>query len=149
MRTRFYFQCRLELLCRKDGEEFLKFCRDHDVWLEFGVQTFREQESAAIQRGNNYPKIYKAIGILHKFNVPFDLHLIYGLPYESFKDFLWSYDQAKEACPHGLYVFPLNVLKGTDLYQKSEEWEYEFDTANIHVFLKSKWMAKHEVEFLK
>ena len=40
LQARFYFQCRLELLCRKDGEQFLEFCRDHDVWLEFGVQTF-------------------------------------------------------------------------------------------------------------
>ena len=149
MQTRFYFQCRLELLCRKNGEEFLEFCSDHDVWLEFGVQTFREKESDAIQRGNQYPKIDKAIEILHQFNVPFDLHLIFGLPFQSFDDFLWSYDKAKEACPSGLYVFPLNVLKGTDLYEKRKEWQYEFDPTDNNIFLKSKWMAKDEVGCLK
>ena len=149
MKTRFYFQCRLELLCRKDGEEFLKFCRDHDVWLEFGVQTFREKESEAIQRGNKYSKIYEGIDILHQFNVPFDLHLIFGLPFQSLEDFLWSYDRAKEASPSGLYLFPLNILKGTDLYEKQEEWEYEFDTKNNNIFLKSKWMLRHEAECLK
>ena len=136
MQTRFYFQCRLELLCRKDGEEFLEFCQDHDVWLEFGVQTFREEESKAIERGNKYDKIDKAIEALHQFNVSFDLHLIFGLPFQSFKDFLWSYDRARETNPRGLYVFPLNVLKGTNLYEKRKEWEYEFDPTDNNIFLK-------------
>ena len=149
MQTRFYFQCRLELLCRSAGEEFLEFCQNHDVWLEFGVQTFREEESKAIERGNRYDKIDEAIEALHQFNVPFDLHLIFGLPFQSLSDFLWSYDKAKKAAPSGLYVFPLNVLKGTDLYEKREEWEYEFDPMENNIFLKSKWMAKHEVESLK
>lgn len=149
MQSRFYFQCRLELLCRKDGEGFLEFCRNHDVWLEFGVQTFREEESNAIERGNRYDKIDKAIETLHQFNVSFDLHLIFGLPFQSFNDFLWSYDRAKKACPTGLYVFPLNVLKGTNLYEKRKAWEYEFDPMNNNIFLKSKWMAKEEVGCLK
>lgn len=149
MQSRFYFQCRLELLCKPHGAEFLKFCQGHDVWLEFGVQTFREVESNAIQRGNHYPKINEAIERLHRFNVPFDLHLIFGLPYQSFKDFRWSYEQARAARPRGLYLFPLNVLKGTNLYQKRKEWQYEFDPMNNNVFLKSKWMEKHEVEHLK
>ena len=149
MQSRFYFQCRLELLCRPDGKEFLKFCQDSDVWLEFGVQTFREAESDAIERGNKYPKIDKAIKMLHQFKVPFDLHLIFGLPFQSFDDFLLSYDKAKTACPSGLYVFPLNVLKGTNLYEKREEWEYEFDLTDNNIFLKSKWMGKDEVGYLK
>ena len=149
MQTRFYFQCRLELICRKDGKEFLEFCRDHDVWLEFGVQTFREEESKAIERGNKYSKIYKAIETLHQFNVPFDLHLIFGLPLQSFKDFLWSYERARELGPKGLYVFPLNVLKGTDLYQRREEWQYEFDPKDNNIFLKSKWMRIEEIGYLK
>lgn len=149
MQNRFYFQCRLELLCRRNGVEFLKFCQNHNIWLEFGVQTFREEESEAIERGNKYDKIYRAFEILHEFNVPFDLHLIFGLPFQSFDDFLWSYDRAKKACPSGLYVFPLNVLKGTNLYEKREEWEYEFDPADNNIFLKSKWMLKEEVERLK
>ena len=149
IQVRFYFQCRLELLCRPDGERFLEFCRDHDVWLEFGVQTFREKESAAIERGNKYPKIDKAIEMLHRFNVSFDLHLIFGLPFQSFDDFLWSYDKAKDSCPRGLYIFPLNVLKGTNLYKKSNEWGYEFDTEDNNIFIKSKWMKECEVKYLK
>ncbi len=149
LQSRFYFQCRLELLCRKDGKQFLEFCRDHDVWLEFGVQTFREEESRTIERRNNYPKINKAIESLHRFDVPFDLHLIFGLPFQSFDDFRSNYDKAREAQPNGLYVFPLNVLKGTTLYHKRDEWEYTFDTEDNNIFLKSKWMVEREVEYLK
>ena len=149
LQTRFYFQCRLELLCRKDGKQFLEFCRDRDVWLEFGVQTFREAESKAIERGNNYPKINKAIELLHQFDVPFDLHLILGLPFQSFDDFLWNYDRAREAQPNGLYVYPLNVLKGTNFYRQRDEWGYTFDIEENNIFLKSKWMTEDEVEFLK
>lgn len=149
MQGLFYFQCRLELLCKPHGAEFLKFCQAHDVWLEFGVQTFREKESEAIERGNKYDKIDEAIEMLHRFDVPFDLHLIFGLPHQSFEDFLWSYDRARAAHPRGLYLFPLNVLKGTNLYQKHKEWEYAFDPMNTNVFLKSKWMTTEAVESLK
>lgn len=149
IRTRFYFQCRLELLCRKDGNEFLEFCRNHDVWLEFGVQTLRKKESEAIDRANNFPKIDQAITLLHQFNVPFDLHLIFGLPFQSFDDFSSSYARAKNADPRGLYVYPLNLLKGTNLYSKRDEWEYRFDTEDNNILLRSKWMEKSEITKLK
>lgn len=149
LQSRFYFQCRLELLCRKDGKQFLEFCRDHDVWLEFGVQTFREEESKVIERRNNYPKINEAIELLHQFDVPFDLHLIFGLPFQSFDDFLWNYDRTRKAQPNGLYVYPLNVLKGTNLYRQRDEWGYTFDIEENNIFLKSRWMAEHEAEYLK
>lgn len=87
--------------------------------------------------------------ILHKFNIPFDLHLIFGLPFQSLRDFLASYDRAREAHPRGLYVFPLNVLKGTQLYWKRDEWEYKIDTEDNNIFLQSKWMEKREVAYLK
>ena len=102
IQSRFYFQCRLELLLNGGGEQFLAFCRDHDVWLEFGVQTFQEVESTAIERGNNYSKLDRAIERLHQFNVPFDLHLIFGLPFQSLDGFLSSYDRAREAQLSGL-----------------------------------------------
>ncbi len=138
MQCRFYLQCRLELLCNKPAQEFLEFCKDNDVWLEFGIQTFREKESDAVKRNNNYERIDKAIDILHDFNIPFDLHLIFGLPFQSFKDFRWNYDKALQAYPSGLYLFPLNILKGTELYHNREKWEYEFDIKNNNILLKSK-----------
>ena len=149
IRARFYFQCRLELLCRKEGKQFLEFCRNHDVWLEFGVQTFQEKESKAIDRGNNYPKIGQAIELLHQFNVPFDLHLIFGLPFQSLDNFLSSYDRARDACPRGLYLFPLNVLKGTDLYLERDKWGYKFNTENNNILMQSRWMGKREIKGLK
>ena len=43
----------------------------------------------------------------------------------------------------------LKAQEGTGLYQKRDEWEYTFDTADNNIFLKSKWMAEYEVEYLK
>lgn len=149
MNSQFYFQCRLELLCNRNSEDFLRFCRDHKTWLEFGVQTFKEKESEAINRGNKFDKIDKGIDLLHQFNIPFDLHLIFGLPFQSLDNFLWSYDKAKDANPNGLYLYPLNILKGTDLFLRSNEWEYDYDSKNNNILLKSKWMTQHEVECLK
>ncbi len=149
MNSRFYFQCRLELLCHSKAVEFLEFCRDRQIWLEFGVQTFKEKESEAINRGNKFDKIDKGIDLLHQFKIPFDLHLIFGLPFQSLDNFLWSYDKAKDANPNGLYLYPLNILKGTDLFVQSNEWDYDYDSKNNNIFLKSKWMTQHEVECLK
>ena len=70
MQSRFYFQCRLELLCRKDGEEFLQFCRNHDVWLEFGVQTLEKRKVMSLNAAINMIKSIRRLTLCIKSMFP-------------------------------------------------------------------------------
>jgi radical SAM superfamily enzyme YgiQ (UPF0313 family) len=150
MKAKLYLQCRLELLLKAHGEQFLAFCKDHgNVLLEFGVQTFNQMESDAVKRGNRYPEIDRALGILQERKIPFDLHLIFGLPHQTMKAFSRSYEMATAARPQGLYLYPLNLLKGTELEISAHEGGYAWDQNNYNELTQSNWMSATEVEALK
>lgn len=150
MKAKFFLQCRLELLLKSGGQEFLTFCKEYgNVLLEFGVQTFNEQESKAVKRGNRYDEIYKALDLLQAHQIPFDLHLIFGLPHQTMEDFGHSYETAVAARPQGLYLYPLNLLKGTELQVHATNHGYQWDTADYNTFTQSNWMTQDEVAALK
>ncbi len=150
MKAKFFLQCRLELLLKPGGQEFLTFCKEYgNVLLEFGVQTFNEQESQAVKRGNRYDEIYKALALLQECKIPFDLHLIFGLPHQTIEDFRRSYETAVATRPQGLYLYPLNLLKGTELQVQATDHGYQWDTADYNTFTQSNWMTRDEVASLK
>lgn len=150
LRANLSLQCRLELLTKPHGLQLLEFCKRYkNVTLEFGVQTFQEKESKAVQRNNRFEEIDRALELLHDYEVDFELHLIFGLPYQTFESFQASMEKAMRSNPSGLYVFPLNVLKGTNILEKVVEWEYEYEPSDYGLFTSSKWMDADEVRKIK
>jgi radical SAM superfamily enzyme YgiQ (UPF0313 family) len=150
MKTTFSLQTRLELLTRDHGKQFLEWAAAYkNVKLEFGVQTFIEAESKATQRGNHYGQIDRGIELLHQYGVDFELHLIIGLPFQTRETFLESYRKAVAARPNRLYIYPLNILKGTDIYDQAHEWGYEWNPFDYNIFEASKWMNRKDVAEFK
>lgn len=150
METAFSFQARLELLTRSGGEEFLAFCRDQGkVKLEFGVQTFNHLESGEIKRNNHLGQIEKGIALLHQYEIDFDLHLIFGLPLQTKTSFLESFRQACAAKPNRIFVYPLNILKGTGIATKAQTQGYSWSKSDYNILTSSKWMLPSEVMELK
>lgn len=148
--TAFSFQARLELLTKPHGAEFLAFCRDHGkVKLEFGVQTFNEAESRAIQRNNRLDQIAKGISLLHQFQLDFDLHLIFGLPGQTIGSFWESYRKAKDARPNRIFVYPLNILKGTGIEIDAANAGYTWNPDDYNLLIASPWMNEAHVRELK
>ena len=101
--------------------------------LNIDVQTFREEESEAIEEGNMTGKFIVIEGLdatgkstlVESIGQTFNsiCILFLGCPFQSFDYFLWIYDGARAAQLNGLYVFPLNVLpyRRQTLYHKHDE----------------------------
>ncbi len=94
------------------------------VWIELGLQTCHEKTSQFIRRGYSLPCFEEAVKNLHQINVTVIVHVILGLPGESFADMLETISYItsfhKRGIPiQGIKLQLLHVLKGTDLAKHS------------------------------
>ena len=70
IQARFYFQCRLELLCSKGGKQFLEFCRDHDVWLDLECRLFKKRNPKPLNEETIIPKYMRQLNFYTSLTFP-------------------------------------------------------------------------------
>jgi radical SAM superfamily enzyme YgiQ (UPF0313 family) len=116
-------QSRFEMIRGKKGRQFLDLCSEMNVVLEFGLQTIQEKESKAINRRNNSVHIQKVLHHLNKVKIPYEVSLIYGLPYQTLNSFMTSISFLKDHGCTNIHAFPLMLLKGTELSEQKQKFE--------------------------
>jgi radical SAM superfamily enzyme YgiQ (UPF0313 family) len=97
------------------------------TFLEIGLQTTDESALATVERRLRVQKFTDGIEYMKRFELKFELQLIYGLPGETPDTFRRSLNFALSLDPWELVVFQLMVLPGTELWRKAEALRLEFD----------------------
>lgn len=100
------------------------------VWVELGLQTFRDDVANLINRGYETRVFYEAVEKLSKINVEIVVHLIIGLPLEQSEDILRDVKLLNNLPIHGVKFHLLHILKNTklaQLYEDSKFHIYEFE----------------------
>ena len=120
--TIFDFQCRLEFLLNSDGERFLELCADRHK-LEFGIQTINSTVAENIGRKNDIDKIKKAFEMLTKYNVKYEVSIMYGLPGQTLDIFRETITFLKDFGCSTIKAFPLNLYCGTKLFTEKDKWD--------------------------
>ena len=115
---RLSLQCRFEML----RDDFLEACQHLKVRLEFGLQTIHRAEQVAIDRKNNMKRVGEAIARLHRYGIPFEVSLIYGLPEQTLNSFIQTVDWCLKRRIPVIKAFPLMLLRGTDLDRHRHRW---------------------------
>lgn len=90
------------------------------VWVELGLQTCHEKTAEFIRRGYSLSCFEDAVKNLRQINISVIVHVILGLPGESFTDMLETISYIasfhKKGMPiQGIKLQLLHVLKGTEL----------------------------------
>ena len=70
---------------------------------------------------------YNKILMLHEEGAVYGFDLIYGLPGDTYSGFCKSLDFALSLRPNHLDIFPLAVLKGTELYEEAEDFHLNWN----------------------
>lgn len=120
----------LSIATRPDclGDEVIALLADLNkikpVWVELGLQTCHEKTAEFIRRGYSLPTFEKAVYNLHQINITVIVHIILGLPGESFADMIETISYItsfhKKGMPiQGIKLQLLHVLKYTDLAKYS------------------------------
>lgn len=116
--------CGISIATRPDclGEEILDLLQDLQarfshkfIWIELGLQTIHAQTADYIRRGYPLSCFNEAVKKLTTRNIPYIVHVILGLPFET-PDMIYETIQYLNTCkPFGIKLQLLHILEGTDL----------------------------------
>lgn len=101
-------------------EEKLALLKEEGVKrISIGVQSFHEEELAALHRFHKVESVRRALRSIRKMEFEcMNIDLIYGIPGQTMDSLKDSLQQALEYEPEELFVYPLYVKPGTFLYQQ-------------------------------
>ena len=146
--TVFEIQTRIEHL----DAEIIDSIKGMNIILECGVQTLDSKVQREIRRINDVTKVQNNLKLLRSSGIQFEIHLIYGLPFQTVDSFLNDVDFLSKFKPSRVRVFPLSLLKGTDLAEKAQS-EYKGKMTFSPIFPKevisTEWISQEDILSLK
>ena len=141
IRAHLSLQCRFELVT----DVFLDAVEPLDVTLEFGLQTVHDDEAWAVGRPNNMDSVENVITKLNGRRIPYEVSLIYGLPFQTVERFRDSVEWCLERGVPKVRAWPLMLLRGTKIHTEREKWGYVESTgARIPIVVESNWFSRSE-----
>jgi hypothetical protein len=147
--TNFHFEISADLL-NEEELILLSQLRPGLVQLEIGVQTVNQKALEAIHRTADFAEIAQRVErIAQSHNIHQHLDLIAGLPYEDYESFQDSFDTVYRLYPQELQLGFLKVLKGSELYQRAEEYGIVYRSREPYEVLQTKWITCDELLRLK
>ena len=87
-----------------------------DLYIELGLQTIHDQTGELINRGHSYQTFVDAVKQLRKRHLDVCVHIINGLPYETYDMMMETAKTVGQLDIQGLKIHNLFILKHTKLY---------------------------------
>lgn len=145
----FHFEAAADLL-REDEIALIRTMRPGLIQLEIGVQSANPQTIKAIRRTMDLQKVNSVTAKIREAgNVHQHLDLIAGLPYEDYESFGKSFDRVYRMKPEQLQLGFLKVLKGSRMYEQSEEFGILYQSRPPYEVLRTRWLTYDDVIRLK
>lgn len=101
------------------------------VFVELGLQTIHEASALFIRRGYSLETFNNAVCNLHKININIVVHLILGLPNETFSDIIASIRYLNTLPVDGVKLQLMHILKNTDLADYYSDEANNFHTLSL------------------
>lgn len=89
-----------------------------DIYVELGLQTIHDQTSALVNRCETFAGFKKGLSILRKHNLSTCVHIINGLPYETYDMMMETAKAVGQLDIQELKIHSLYITKHTALYQQ-------------------------------
>jgi len=109
----------------------IKFLEDlahtHDITLEFGLESMRDDTLSRINRGHNFQTYLDAVQMAANRNIRMCTHIILGFPWEDIEDWLHLSETLSSLPIDFLKIHQLHVVKNTALAM-------QFKKKPFHVF---------------
>lgn len=147
--TNFHFEVAADIM---NEEELLLLSKMRPglVQLEIGVQTTNQATLKEINRSADIRHIAEIVErIRSSRNIHIHLDLIAGLPLEGYDSFKKSFNDVYEMKPEQLQLGFLKVLKGTQIWEKAEDYGIVYQEKPPYEVLYTKWISYEEILKLK
>lgn len=116
--------------------------------FEIGVQTINPDTMKSINRDNLLDKLAYNVKRINK-NIHLHLDLIAGLPYETYEIFKNSFEYVHELKPEMIQLGFLKLLKGTQMYDEIEKYEYKYFSKPPYEVFSNRFISFAEIIKLK
>ncbi len=147
--TTFHFEICASLI----DEETLEFLKSvpRDVFrFEVGIQSTNKKTLESINRNYNFDYEKVVIEKLVQLdNIHIHTDLIIGLPYETLDIFKRSFNELYDLHTTEMQLGFLKFLKGTDIYNSKEKFEYQYLNYPPYEILKNSFISYNEISYLK
>lgn len=147
--TNFHFEISGDIL--RPGElELLGSFRPGLAQLEIGVQSANPDTLRAVHRNPDLTELERNVTLIGEGrNVHRHLDLIAGLPFEDYESFGRSFDRVYGMSPEQLQLGFLKVLKGSEIWERAEEYGIQYLDTPPYEVLRTKWLGYEELRRLK
>jgi len=95
-----------------------KYTDNYYVWVEYGLQSAKNETLRRINRGHTFEQLVQAVQMTKNRGINICLHVIIGLPGESYEDIMRTADEVAKLGVDGIKIHLLHVVKGTQLEQE-------------------------------
>ena len=106
---------------------------DFDVWVELGLQSSHNRTLKAIHRGHTVEQFDQAFRLLRSAGIKLSVHLILGLPGESWEDIEATVKYVASLKPEAVKLHNLHIPYNTIMYRQYEKGE--IDTVSFETYL--------------
>ncbi len=115
---------RPDCITEENADLLMTYKSKYDVWVELGLQTSNDNTAILINRGYDHNAFEQAVEILSRRNIPIVVHIIVGLPGESFHDIKNTVNYINKFNLWGIKIHSIYVMHGTVLEQMYLEGEF-------------------------
>lgn len=95
-----------------------EYLRGRDVWVELGLQSAHNSTLQRVNRAHTVEQFERAFQRLRAAGIKITVHLIFGLPGESFDAIMSTVDYIAALKPDGVKIHNLNIAAGTPLAEE-------------------------------
>ena len=104
------------------------------VWIELGFQTMHHKTAILINRGYFNDTFVDAVNLLNKYNITTIVHIINGLPGETYDDMIETAKFLNNLPIHGVKIHMLHIMKNTPLEKYYSDTK--FDVLSLEEYVK-------------
>ncbi len=146
--TNFHFEIEADRITDRQLELIGTF-RPGLIQMEIGVQSANPDTLRSVHRSPRLDRVREVMAALTaRQNINLHLDLIAGLPFEGMDSFRESFRTVYAMRPHQLQLGFLKLLKGTELYDRREEYGLVCSEDAPYEVLKTKWLTYEELDLL-
>ena len=103
--------------------------------VELGLQSANDKTLSLINRGHTYAQFVDGFNKLNSKGINVCIHIINGLPNESYEDMMHTAHCVAKLCPHALKIHLLYILRNTPLAVMYERGQFAELTRDEYVKL--------------
>ncbi|MBM4054899.1 MAG: TIGR01212 family radical SAM protein [Planctomycetes bacterium] len=110
------------------------YTKKYHVWIEYGLQSIHEETLKRINRGHEYKAFVDAVNLTKKTCINMCIHVILGLPLETYDDMMKTAEAVAEMDIQGIKLHHLYVAKNTALAE--EYFKGNVKTLDVHEYVR-------------